>query len=96
MKRPLGWIGLCFLSVLAVIFWFGEALIMPVLICSAVMFVCGMLFILVKRFEKLRAYLAVIGATAFVASSFIFLYQRRAQKLENTRKHLLGIRYLGI
>ena len=75
MKRPLGWIGLCFLSVLAVIFWFGEALIMPVLICSAVMFVCGMLFILVKRFEKLRAYLAVIGATAFVASSFIFLYQ---------------------
>lgn len=75
MKRPLGWIGLCFLSILAVIFWFGEVWIPAIVIASAVLTVAGIVLKTIRKGRRLSAHFVAVGVTSFAAVSLIFLYQ---------------------
>lgn len=75
MKRPLGWIGLSFLSILAVIFWLGDAASIVAVCLSAAAVVAGVVFKLLRRGKHFSTHLMAIGLTAFAAVGILFLYQ---------------------
>ena len=76
MKRPLGWIGLIYLSSLAVIFYCYSTVLVIVLSVSAAVFaIAGVIFRLVKRDTKLHRYALVVGLTVLAATLYLFLYQ---------------------
>lgn len=71
MKRPFGLIGLIYLTVLAVVFYFGDILTIPIIICGAVAVILGLFF---KRNKSKRNTLVVSGITIVCACLSIILY----------------------
>lgn len=71
MKRPFGLIGLTYLTVLAVVFYFGDILTIPIVICGIVAVILGLFF---KRNKSKRNTLVVSGITIVCACLSIILY----------------------
>lgn len=79
MKRLLGTIGITYLSVLAVVFYFANDILLLILIgVSAIALLLGIFFKAIKNKVALTKstsdYLTVIGGTALCACLAIFLY----------------------
>lgn len=75
MKRLLGLIGLTYLSVLALVFYFASNILLCVL--SAISFFgffLGILFKVIKKDFKINNYLVVLGSTVLCACISIILY----------------------
>ena len=76
MKRPLGWIGLTYLSALAVIFYcYSTFLVITLAVSAAVLAIAGVIIRFIKRNTKLHQYTLVVGLSVLAALLSIFLYQ---------------------
>lgn len=75
MKRLLGLIGLTYLSVLVVVFYFESPILILVLTSLSVISLgTGIFFKVIKTKEKLGSYLLTLGITAICAITAIILY----------------------
>ena len=69
MKRPLGVIGLVYLSALAVFFYFHDSFLTPLLcICATAAVVAAVFWKLYKRDSRLPVTIIVVGLTALAAA----------------------------
>lgn len=76
MKRPLGWIGLTYLSVLAVIFYaYSAALVIGVCVGAVALTVAGVFIRLWKRRSRAHRYTLAVSLSALAAVLSLFLYQ---------------------
>lgn len=76
MKRPLGWIGLTYLSSLAVIFYcYSTALVITLAVSSVVIALAGVVFRLIKHSTALHRYTLATALSVLAAVLVIFLYQ---------------------
>ena len=74
MKRPFGLIGLTYLTVLAVVFHFGEVLTIPIIVGGFFVVISGLFFIRNKPKRNLRNTLFASGMTIITACLSIILY----------------------